>query len=600
MFANMISDLNTNPRLAELRAALRPIEARLRLREAAALAPTSWALGLGAALALAAASRFSERITPANVLSFGLVLVCSALLTTTLYALLRRRDPLATARSADSLLGLDERLATAWEWAERERDISLIAMDTLREIQRQDALARARGVTPARALPVEMAARRLVPGGIALLLIMAVLLFPSVIISDQQADAARAQIGQEAQKVDAMAETLAKDPRLAQDPKLQELLAELGELSRDLREGGLTREEALARLSESEDELQKALEPGARGEAEAIEKLVEQLANAESAAAREAGAALKAGDSQRAADALDRLSKEASTASPQERESLAQALREARDEIVALDPETARRLNEAADALSGDDPQAAQRAMEELGKRATDVAERAATQEQVRQALARIQSGKQNIASAGQPTPGVTSGTAIAGSPQTGSPVAQVSAIASTPAPPGSPVAVGSPVQGTPTGAGTPVVASGGTPAVPGTPGGEQGTGQNGQGRNSDGQQQDTNQDGGQTNNGPGGSSSWGTAHQEPVSVPPSQVNAQGTPISVGGNDNPDGERSSASTGTDVNNISPAQVPYSEVYGTYREQAGKALDSDYIPQGYKDLVRDYFSEIEPK
>jgi len=48
-----------------------------------------------------------------------------------------------------------------------------------------------------------------------------------------------------------------------------------------------------------------------------------------------------------------------------------------------------------------------------------------------------------------------------------------------------------------------------------------------------------------------------------------------------------------------VNNSGPAQVPYEEVYGQYQEQAGNALDNDYIPQGYKDLVRDYFTEIDP-
>jgi hypothetical protein len=68
----------------------------------------------------------------------------------------------------------------------------------------------------------------------------------------------------------------------------------------------------------------------------------------------------------------------------------------------------------------------------------------------------------------------------------------------------------------------------------------------------------------------------------------------------VQGQDNPGGEQSTAPTNTDANSAGPAVVPYEQVYGEYEEQAGTALGSDYIPQGYKELVRDYFSEIEPK
>ncbi len=76
-------------------------------------------------------------------------------------------------------------------------------------------------------------------------------------------------------------------------------------------------------------------------------------------------------------------------------------------------------------------------------------------------------------------------------------------------------------------------------------------------------------------------------------------MNASTTAVGVQGQDNPGGEQSSTTTNTDVNNTGPAQVPYEEVYGRYKDEAGKALDSDYIPQGYKDLVRNYFTEIGP-
>jgi hypothetical protein len=42
-----------------------------------------------------------------------------------------------------------------------------------------------------------------------------------------------------------------------------------------------------------------------------------------------------------------------------------------------------------------------------------------------------------------------------------------------------------------------------------------------------------------------------------------------------------------------------ASVPYSQVYGNYADSANHALDSGYIPLGMKDVVRDYFSSLDP-
>jgi hypothetical protein len=84
------------------------------------------------------------------------------------------------------------------------------------------------------------------------------------------------------------------------------------------------------------------------------------------------------------------------------------------------------------------------------------------------------------------------------------------------------------------------------------------------------------------------------------VYVPPSSVQTGLTPVTVQGQDNPNGEQSTAPTNADNNTTGEALTPYENVYGQYKDQAGEALGSDYIPQGYKDLVRDYFSQIAPK
>jgi len=40
-------------------------------------------------------------------------------------------------------------------------------------------------------------------------------------------------------------------------------------------------------------------------------------------------------------------------------------------------------------------------------------------------------------------------------------------------------------------------------------------------------------------------------------------------------------------------------VPYHEVFYTYRDAAHQALERSYIPEGLKDYVREYFSQLEP-
>jgi hypothetical protein len=42
-----------------------------------------------------------------------------------------------------------------------------------------------------------------------------------------------------------------------------------------------------------------------------------------------------------------------------------------------------------------------------------------------------------------------------------------------------------------------------------------------------------------------------------------------------------------------------ARVPYRDVFTRYRAAASRALESETIPLGLRDLVRDYFSSLEP-
>jgi hypothetical protein len=97
------------------------------------------------------------------------------------------------------------------------------------------------------------------------------------------------------------------------------------------------------------------------------------------------------------------------------------------------------------------------------------------------------------------------------------------------------------------------------------------------------------------TDNGPGdgGEKTWedifspqriGGEGGDKVDVP-GQPDA-GVPTGVEGNfaNNPNGQ---------------ANVPYNQVWSNYADSVNQALDSGYIPLGMRDLIKNYFSNLDP-
>src|SRR5438045_3019165 len=107
--------LASDPRLQQVLALLRRVERRFRLQEAASLLPWAITVAAGAVVLLAALHRFWTGLSLDLFLLASVGLVAASLLCVALYALFRPRDLLLTARKADRLLGLDERLSKALE-----------------------------------------------------------------------------------------------------------------------------------------------------------------------------------------------------------------------------------------------------------------------------------------------------------------------------------------------------------------------------------------------------------------------------------------------------------------------------------------------------
>lgn len=603
--------LGGDPRLGQLRDVLQRVQARFRLQEALRLALPAVALGMGASAVVAIVWRFTHGFVWLDTALLIAGFTLAALLTVSLFALLRPRDLLATARRADRLLGLDERLSTALEAAKRT---PAHGTSPIGDAQLDDAIASVQKIAIKRDLSLHFQSKWLVYVAFSLALLLAVILVPNPTLNDVDR-AARSQIAAEQQKIDALKQAVEAQPGAATDPKLQQLLNALTGLSKALADPKLSREQALSKLSEAESRLQKVLDTQAPAQREALDQLAKQLAASPNQDAKQAGKALQSGDPQQAAQSLEDAGKKAAAMSPDERKELAQSLKEARNNVAALDPEMARKLNDAANALDSNNAKASEDALKSAADQVRSTSQQLATQQQLEQALAQIQQSKNDVAQAGvTPISGTAlaqstalvgstalaggttlSGTsvALAGSPVSGTAIALSTGVAGTPV-----ALAGTPVRGQAAQTGTPVLVQG-TPGS-GTPVLVQGQGQGQQ------QNQGQGQPGGQASNSNGGSANgqpaggWGKGHAEPVYAPPSSVNAAQTVVTVQGQNNPNGEQSSGMTNTNANSTGPATVPYEQVYGQYQQQAGNALNSDYIPQGYKDLVKDYFSNIAPQ
>ena len=116
------------------------MQARLRLQEAASLAPWAVSLGMAASLVLVVAARLRPLLEPTALLVASVAFVVAAVLVVSAYAMLRPRDLLATARRADLVLSLDERLSTALEDAQRDWPNPVNRSCYSRAIPRSDTL----------------------------------------------------------------------------------------------------------------------------------------------------------------------------------------------------------------------------------------------------------------------------------------------------------------------------------------------------------------------------------------------------------------------------------------------------------------------------
>lgn len=551
-----------------LRAALRPLAARLvwRRRWRWALIGARWASLASVAIMLAARLAPVERAPLAAFLCPFAGFVCGWLAGAFAPA------PMERVVASGDALGLSERLITAWEL---RRDDSPAAL-----LQRHDALARLAELDLRACIRFQLDARALRLPTAALLVALALGLWPNAmtaVVTARRAE--RAAIARERAHLAEFRQELAPPGRPLSDLE-QRIVAALREAERKLARAASARA-AVAALAQAEQGLAELKQP-----AEPTAASLAQMAAAlsESAATRPIADALEARDYESAADSLAQLARvQGGSAAQAASVALARAAR-----TPGLDALTAAALRAAAADLAraaqaaqsqGDASSAAQSALaqaqqslSEAGQQLAAAGRGALEQAALTGALNALAAARGNI-SASAAAAGTLPRMAAVSGPGAGS------------------LGTGAGAAGSGNQGGSGQSGSEGSSGGP-----SQGVGSSGAGTGSTNQAES----GGRT---PAagqstGAGSPGMARGEYERIyDPTRLGGEGSATVLPGQ-----AGQGPSQYVDVRDPSVragALLPYEEVLATYRQEALESLAGSAIPPALQSLVKDYFTSLEP-
>jgi uncharacterized protein YfkK (UPF0435 family) len=539
---------------------VRPLSIKLRINDGLVLASRTLWLALTVCVLVAAVGW----LTPIpNLIWWALMPIVLWLMVIIGFIVFRPLPLRRAAQRIDLLLNLRERLSTAIELYETG------ATTPLTSYQQADACTVAAQLHP-RQLPISVPRRPLLWALLPLAALIALLTLPNPMERVLAERAAVAEMIEEVnQQLARLEEELAnrEDLTPAQREELQQILRQLQE---ELSRNPGDRQEALADIARAEMQLRQRLDPQTDLRQAALEQLarrLEQLSNNQTSP-RPTLDQLR--------QQLENLANSLNQMSAAERQALADELAQQAAQLAAADPATAQALQDAAQALERGDNQAAAQALQQAAQQASNAQAAVANQQAVQQALANTQTARQQIAQAGQNGQGQQ---AQQGQGQQGQ-QAQGQAGQGQ----GQQGQTGQPGQG-----------------QQGQPGqGQQGQPGQGGGSTADhlGQQQ-SNASGDVDPNRPA-SQQGQSGNQDLVYRPFRPSGQQGEPDFIPGQQNSGGSsevRPGQGQQSGLNN--PSVVPYEQIFPEYQRTATEALDRGSVPIYLQDLVREYFSRLEP-
>lgn len=622
---------------------LKKVERRLRIQQAVRLLPYAILAGSLIGLTVAIISRVTPSFTIEQVTLIALPALCVCVIGVLLYAFLRPRKLLQTARQADVALDLKERLSTAIEG--HLNPDKLGGYNTMGSKQFSDASRAVQTLTRkvSKAIPLQVPRREGLASLAVIPLLVVALVLPNP-FSDQvkENEAVKAQIKTEAQKIEQLKQQIEKQnpEAVKNDPKTQELLKQLEQVEKDLLDKSNNKDEALAALQKAEQELQNVNDPNKSiAEKAALDELARSFNSAD--LTKPAGQALQSNSSDRfdkAAQELEKLANDNTLQqlknNPQQAQQLSDKLAKDAQNFKNANPQMSEKLQNLASSLNPNNlqqnSQGAQQALKDVAQQLRNSGQDQQVSQQMQEAQSQLQKSEQAInqaAQKGNPSQnGQQSGTEqgengdqsqIDPSSQNGDP-SQPGQLDPSQPQSGQQGNV-NPNQDGSQSAQQPGQQSGQQPGQQGTKPGQQGQlpGQGNQGSqgNQPGQQGDQGQQPGQggdqgdqgnqegqngsqgDSNGQNGSQA-GKGSSDSMFANPTMRRENGTQTNIQGKDGQGPTQNQTVNGG--NPSGEASVPYSDVLDSYQQQAAQQLDKNYIPITLKDQIKQYFEDLNKK
>ncbi|MCY3779219.1 MAG: hypothetical protein OXG78_02830 [Chloroflexi bacterium] len=508
-----------------------------------------------------------------------------------LYTLLFPRSLPVRAKYFDLEFGLQERVSTAFELMHGR----IKTHPEIEARQIEDALNHARAIDPKAQITMDFRPRELAALLVFVIAMAGLVLLPAIAGEDFITDAPSVAVEAAEEDLREILETVATDTNL-DDIDRQNLLDALEVALERLQEEEISEEEAFAAMSQLQSQLEEVenrLEDTVELDQSALEAALEALENfippseTEGESAEAAGVTQPPEGLEDLSQALEQMAQDAAEMSAEELAQAREALQMAADEIAQMNSEMAEQMDAMAEALEEGNPldlqeqlDAAQEALsQEQGRQEQNENAQALLQEQserleeAAESIARQQSqeGQQQ----GQPEPGES------GQRRTSQQGSQQEAEARSSADQGDQEAQRNRPASGESQRGNQDSRASGAGAGDAAPSNESLPGSAGEDQGAD------------TNNNPTGNrrieyealyspSGIAGGGQDEIKL---ETDANDTAIAEGDfDDNPIGE---------------SRVSYDTVFSDYQNAANRALESDYVPLGLRDIVRNYFTSLEP-
>jgi len=584
---------------------------RARVGQSLIWLPRALSLAFAAAIMVAVISRMRPLFTANQLVWIGAAAVVISVITAAALVWMRHRDLNRMALRYDVIFRGDERISTALELIAGRipADSDLMARQ-LADAEQWAQTADARTAIPLRVRGGEWALFAVLAAVFAVLIALPNPM-EEAIAEDAALDAA---IAAAEETLRDLTEDIAADSTL-DDPEREALLQTLAAAQDTLDRSGVSPEEAFAALSD----VQTAMGESAANHMAASEALGDAMSRAAGRIAEAMGSEPGTGDLSDLQQQLEALAEQMNEMSESQRGEMSEALRQAMQELLEQDPQLAGQLGEFADALEGGDlPSASQQGREasesasesaqsaeqdrQTGERMTDRAEQA---EESAESMAEQQADQPQDGSQGE----TAEGSGQAGEPPPESegepqPGGQPQPDTAGDQPGGEQPSEGDASQSDQPGAGDPSVFSGtegGQPDqgqnMPGAEGSQgEGAGAGDQAADSEAQAAPFSGTGTDDSNNPDGK---GEGDYDAVYSPErlggesSEDNQLFLEPESGGVPNVEGEFAENPTGEST-------VPYGQVFREYSSAADRALAQNRVPLALRDLIRDYFSSLEPE